>query len=102
MLGPTDTTRVARVRVILSGPEHPQSDGKTERAVKKTVKAACRAMALEAQDPKRWDDFLPMVALAYNASRQSSTGVTPFFLMHACEATVPPQSRTALEAPLDD
>lgn len=85
---------------VCAGTEHPQSDGKTERAVK-TAKAACRVMAFEAQVPKRWDDFLPLVALAYNASRQSSTaGMTPYFLMHACEATVPPQTRTALEAPL--
>ena len=85
----------------VSGPEHPQSDGKTERAVK-TVKTACRAMAIDAQDVKRWDDFLPLIALGYNASRQSSTGLTPYFLMHACDATVPPQSRAMLETPLSD
>ena len=83
-----------------SAPEHPQSDGKSERGVK-TIKTACKAMALDAQDPKRWDDFLPTLMIAYNASAQQATRISPYHLMYAAAPVIPPGARARLSEPMD-
>lgn len=41
------------------------------------------------QQPGEWDDCLDLVYLAYNTSRHSTTGFTPFFLTNGHEARMP-------------
>ncbi|KAK2920504.1 hypothetical protein Q8A73_002708 [Channa argus] len=41
------------------------------------------------QQPGEWDDCLNQVALAYNTSPHSTTGFSPFFLIHGREARMP-------------
>lgn len=41
------------------------------------------------QQPGEWDDCLDLVSLAYNTSRHSTTGFTPFFLTNGHEARMP-------------
>ena len=84
----------------LSSPEHPQSDVKTERAVK-TIKLACKSMAQDAQDVDGWDDHLPSIALGYNSSLQCATKSSPYWLMYAKLPVLPPGTRERLEVPLD-
>ena len=38
---------------------------------------------------KDWDKYLPYVSLAYNSSIHSSTGETPYFLMHGHDIQLP-------------
>ncbi|KAL3700980.1 hypothetical protein R1sor_019002 [Riccia sorocarpa] len=58
---------------------HPQTDGQTERA-NRTIEDMLRAFTMEEQES--WDNLLPLVEFAYNNSTNSSTSVSPFFLMY--------------------
>lgn len=61
----------------MSSGNHPQTDGQTERA-NRTIEEMLRAYV----NPKLtdWDLHLVAVEVAYNSSKQASTGVSPFFL----------------------
>jgi len=41
------------------------------------------------EDHRNWDDVLPVAMFAYRTSVQSSTGFSPYFLMHGREARIP-------------
>ena len=58
-------------------------------------------MAQDAQDLRRWDEFLPSIALGYNASPQRATGYAPYALVYASNPVVPPGSRAVLDQPWD-
>jgi hypothetical protein len=64
------------VRLDLSSPAHPQTDGQTERA-NRTLKEVLRAFVNTRQDD--WDLQLPLAEFAYNDSVHAGTGCTPFF-----------------------
>ena len=36
-----------------------------------------------------WDELLPAITFAYNSSRQESSRLSPFYLMHGTEALIP-------------
>jgi hypothetical protein len=63
--------------LAMSTAYHPQTDGQTERA-NRTIEDMLRAMVSQRQDD--WDQHLTAVEVAYNNSRQESTGFSPFFL----------------------
>ena len=64
-------------------PYTPWSDGMVERA-NRTIHRMLTSYVEERRDV--WDDHLGNVAMAYNATVHSSTGYTPFKLMHSrCE-----------------
>ena len=69
-------------------PYHPQADGLIER-FNRTLKE--RLGRYIASNDREWEDFLPQVEFAYNSSRHSSTGFTPYFLLHGREARTPLQ-----------
>ena len=77
---------------------HPQANGLAERAVQ-TIKRALGKLA--AQQPDKWDARLPLVTLGYNVSAQKSTGYSPYFLLHAVPAIIPPAVRERFSVPLD-
>ena len=56
---------------------HPQTDGQTER-MNRTLEEMLRAYSTYNQD--QWDEYLPAAEFAYNNSKQTSTGYTPFEL----------------------
>jgi hypothetical protein len=60
----------------LSTAFHPQTDGQTERQ-NQTLEQYLRGYVNYQQDD--WAKLLPMAEFAYNNSRHSSTGVSPFF-----------------------
>uniref|UniRef100_A0A3B5A6B9 Integrase catalytic domain-containing protein n=1 Tax=Stegastes partitus TaxID=144197 RepID=A0A3B5A6B9_9TELE len=67
-------------------PYHSQSDGMVER-LNRTLKDQLAKYI--AQTGGEWDQFLPQVELAYNSSVHSSTGFSPFFLVHGREPNLP-------------
>jgi len=58
----------------------PWSNGMVERS-NKTIKAVLRAMG--AHDKETWDELLPYVFMAYNATPHASTGFTPQKLFYS-------------------
>ncbi|KAK3238708.1 hypothetical protein CYMTET_51304 [Cymbomonas tetramitiformis] len=70
-----------------------QGNGLTERVVR-TIKFCFKKLALDKGLDYEWDELLWSLVLSYNAAKQQSTGVAPFFtLLFAQEATVPPDLR---------
>ena len=65
---------------------HPESDGLVER-LNKTLITMIRSLVDEEQ--KTWDIILPKVVLGYRSSVQSTTGYSPFYLMHGSEVMLP-------------
>jgi hypothetical protein len=65
---------------------HPQTDGQTERE-NRTLVEAVRSFVKE--DQKDWDEHLPLLELALNSAKQSSTGESPFMMMYGREAVLP-------------
>ena len=64
-------------KLAMSTAYHPQTDGQTERA-NRTLEDMLRAYVSYRQDD--WDLHLTAAEIAYNNSKQASTGFTPFFL----------------------
>jgi hypothetical protein len=56
-------------------PYHPQTDGKTER-VNKVLEDMLRMYAMH--QPKKWEDYLPLVEFSYNNGYQESLKMSPF------------------------
>lgn len=63
--------------LAMSTAYHPQSDGQTERA-NRSVEDMLRHYVDKKQ--KDWDEHLTAVEIAYNNSKQISTGFSPYFL----------------------
>ena len=63
-------------------PYHPQSDGQVER-FNRTLKVMLSSYTSENQ--KDWDQHVPTVMMAYRASPQESTGLSPNMLMFGRE-----------------
>lgn len=73
-------------QLTMSTAYHPQTDGQTERA-NRTLEEMLRAYVSFQQ--KDWDEHLVAAELAFNGSKQASTGFTPFYLNNGREAMVP-------------
>jgi hypothetical protein len=54
---------------------HPQTDGQTKR-VNKVLEDMLRMYAMH--QPKKWEDYLPLVEFAYNNGYQESLKMSPF------------------------
>jgi hypothetical protein len=72
--------------LAMSTAYHPQTDGQTERQ-NRTLEEMLRSRINFQQDD--WDEHLEMAELAFNNSKQASTGYTPFYLNHGQEAQMP-------------
>ncbi len=65
---------------------HPESDGQTENA-NKTLEIMLRSVVDFTQDD--WDEHLAAAELAFNSSKNETTGFTPFYLVFGREARLP-------------
>ncbi|RWS25296.1 pol polyprotein-like protein, partial [Leptotrombidium deliense] len=65
---------------------HPQTNGTTEASNKNVARMLSQ---FADKNQKTWDYALPMVKLAYNTSVHSSTGYSPYYLMHGRDARLP-------------
>jgi hypothetical protein len=66
------------VHLKTSLPDRPQGNGRAERAVQ-VVRQLVTANSIDGDRP--WDQVLPEVVTAYNASKHASTGFSPYFLL---------------------
>ncbi|KAK3288359.1 hypothetical protein CYMTET_4145 [Cymbomonas tetramitiformis] len=76
----------------VTSPNSPEGNSLTERVVR-TIKFCFKKMAIDKGLDYEWDELLWSLVLSYNAANQESTGVAPFTLLFAQEATVPPDLR---------
>lgn len=72
--------------LLLSSSYHAQTDGQSENANKQVEIALRSVVNFEQSD---WDQHLPMVELALNNAKQTSTGYSPFQLMYGRHADTP-------------
>ncbi|CDJ33164.1 uncharacterized protein EMH_0014970 [Eimeria mitis] len=63
------------IKRAMSSPDHPQSDGQTER-VNRTLEQMLRTYIQT--DEREWERLLPALELAYNTTSHSSTELSPF------------------------
>jgi hypothetical protein len=73
-------------KLAMSTAFHPETDGQTER-MNRTLEQMLRAYANKQQD--NWDELLPYCEMAYNNSKNVSTGYSPFFLNYGQDMSLP-------------
>jgi transposase InsO family protein len=73
-------------RLAMSTTNHPQTDGQTERA-NRTIEDMIRAFLSPFHND--WITYLPLLEFAYNSSKQTSTGFSPFFLHYGYQPQCP-------------
>ena len=69
-----------------TSPYRPQSDGQVERFNRSLLNMLSAFVTEHGND---WDEHLPYVCMAYRCSQHSSTGCTPFAMVHGRECTMP-------------
>ena len=82
----TEVTNKLSVTQLKTTAYHPQTNGLTERFNKTLADMLSMFVSSHQKD---WDQFLPFVLFAYRTSVHSTTGETPFFLMHGRDARLP-------------
>ena len=71
-----DIWNILGARVKLAAPQHPQTDGQSERSIRTFIQLM-RAYTESQRD--QWEIFLPIFEFAMNNAVSTSTGITPFF-----------------------
>ena len=74
------------VRKTRTTPYHPQGNGCVER-VNRTLKSSLRAYT--GQNPRDWEDHLPLVLLSYRSAQHSSTAYSPSMMVFGQELRLP-------------
>jgi hypothetical protein len=77
---------VWNTKLNMSTAYHPQTDGQSERENRTLVEAV---RSFVQGDEADWDKQLPMLELAMNGAKQSSTGMSPFMMVYGREAVLP-------------
>jgi len=78
----TQLCNILGIKKRLSTAFHPQTDGSTER-MNSVIEAMLRAFCN--WDQTNWASLLPVVQLAIKNRTATSTGVSPFYLLHGYE-----------------
>jgi hypothetical protein len=65
---------------------HPQTDGKTER-VNQIVEDMLRMHVMH--QPKKWEDYLPLVEFTYNNGYHESLKMSPFEALYGRQCKIP-------------
>ena len=82
----TEVCKLLQINKTRTTPYHPQCDGLVERFNRTLL----NMLATCTEDhPGDWEQHIRKVCMAYNASIQSSTGFSPFYLMFGRQARLP-------------
>jgi hypothetical protein len=73
------------IRHLLSTPYHPQTNGLVERF----NRTLCESLAKLTEGKEDWDQHISPVLFAYRTAKQSSTKMTPFYLMYGRKPQMP-------------
>lgn len=82
----TSLCKALGIKKTRTTPYHPQSDGLIER-FNRTLKDQLAKFLIESQG--HWDDYIGQVEFAYNSSCHSTTGFSPYFILHGREPRIP-------------
>jgi hypothetical protein len=73
-------------KLLFSTAYHPQTDGQTER-VNQVLEDMMRMHVMH--QPKKWEDYLPLVEFAYNNGYQDSLKMSPFEALYGRQCNIP-------------
>jgi hypothetical protein len=73
-------------KLLFSTTYHPQTDGQTER-VNQILEDMLRMHVMH--QPKKWEDYLPLVEFAYNNGYQESLKMSPFEVLYGRPCNTP-------------
>jgi hypothetical protein len=73
-------------KLLFSTAYHPQTDGQTER-VNQILEDMLRMHVMH--QPKKWEDYLPLVEFAYNNGYQESLKMSPFEVLYGRPCNTP-------------
>jgi hypothetical protein len=76
----------SKVKKLFTSAEHPQANGRVER-LNGTLKQIINTCG-DVFGP-HWPDALPFAVFAYNTSRQTTTGLSPYYQLYGFEASSP-------------
>ena len=82
----TQVCALLRINKVTTAPHAPRSNGLVENH-NRTLKDQLAGYTSAFQDD--WDLYLPLVAFTYNTTVNSTTGYSPYFLLHGREASQP-------------
>jgi transposase InsO family protein/predicted aspartyl protease len=80
-----ETCKLLGITKTRTTPFRPQSDGQSER----NIKTLTRMIAMTTDEQENWDEYLPFLTMAYRATPQESTGLSPNFMMFGRELQMP-------------
>ena len=81
-----EVCKLLKIEKTRTTPYHPQSDGVVERFNRTLIQMLSTCTN---EHPVDWEEHLPKVCMAYNTSKQATTGYSPFSLMFGREARLP-------------
>ena len=82
----TEICELLQIEKTRTTPFHPQSDGLAER----NIKTLSRMIAMNVgSSQNEWDVNLPFLSMAYRATPQASTGLSPNYMMFGRELCMP-------------
>jgi hypothetical protein len=73
-------------KLLFSTAYHPQTDGHTKR-VNQILEDMLRMHVMH--QPKKWEDYLPLVEFAYNNDYQESLKMSPFEALYGRQCKIP-------------
>jgi hypothetical protein len=73
-------------KLLFSTTYHPQTDGQTER-VNQILEDMLRKHVMH--QPRKWEDYLPLVEFTYNNGYQTSLKMSPFEVLHGRQCNTP-------------
>jgi hypothetical protein len=73
-------------KLLFSTTYHPQTDGQTER-VNQILEDMLRMHVMH--QPRKWEDYLPLVEFAYNNGYQASLKMSPFEVLYGRKCNTP-------------
>jgi hypothetical protein len=91
--------KILGIHKVYTTPYHPQTDGTVER-YNRTLLSMLKKFVFDRQVD--WSAFISLVSFAYKTSVHASTGMTPYFLEHGRDATLPSDAAVVLQRRLKD